>query len=190
MNIQILFALWERPFGGRTEIKEMIMIWITPTLVEICIGLEINGFEHRQRAHLRQERSNSPGRPFTGREQRDRNGSSAREGENSRRPAGYARAAVAGSDPGQRGAGHQLLPFTGLGRASGRRCGLSWQALEHQSRWRRWHFPHRHGQESQDPSRNRTRHPDRTADEIEGETIASRPRALPVAALNTAQSGS
>jgi hypothetical protein len=44
MNIQILFALWERPFGGRTEIKEMIMIWITPTLVEICIGLKINGY--------------------------------------------------------------------------------------------------------------------------------------------------
>jgi coenzyme PQQ precursor peptide PqqA len=44
MNIQILFALWERPFGDRTEIKEMNMIWITPTLVEICIGLEINGY--------------------------------------------------------------------------------------------------------------------------------------------------
>jgi len=30
--------------GGRTEIKEMIMTWTTPTLVEICIGLEINGY--------------------------------------------------------------------------------------------------------------------------------------------------
>jgi coenzyme PQQ precursor peptide PqqA len=44
MNIQIIFALQERPFGGRTEMKEMIMTWITPTLVEICIGLEINGY--------------------------------------------------------------------------------------------------------------------------------------------------
>jgi coenzyme PQQ precursor peptide PqqA len=24
--------------------KEMIMTWTTPTLVEICIGLEINGY--------------------------------------------------------------------------------------------------------------------------------------------------
>jgi coenzyme PQQ precursor peptide PqqA len=24
--------------------KEMIMAWTTPTLVEICIGLEINGY--------------------------------------------------------------------------------------------------------------------------------------------------
>lgn len=24
--------------------KELIMLWTTPTLVEICIGLEINGY--------------------------------------------------------------------------------------------------------------------------------------------------
>jgi len=31
-------------FGGRTEIKEMIMAWTIPTLDEICIGMEINGY--------------------------------------------------------------------------------------------------------------------------------------------------
>jgi coenzyme PQQ precursor peptide PqqA len=30
------------PLGLRTE--EMPMAWTTPTLVEICIGLEINGY--------------------------------------------------------------------------------------------------------------------------------------------------
>jgi coenzyme PQQ precursor peptide PqqA len=24
--------------------KELIMVWTTPTLVEICVGLEINGY--------------------------------------------------------------------------------------------------------------------------------------------------
>ncbi len=37
-------TFWERSFGGRTEIKEMIMAWTIPTLVEICIGMEINGY--------------------------------------------------------------------------------------------------------------------------------------------------
>jgi coenzyme PQQ precursor peptide PqqA len=30
------------PLGS--VIEEMIMAWTTPTLVEICIGLEINGY--------------------------------------------------------------------------------------------------------------------------------------------------
>jgi coenzyme PQQ precursor peptide PqqA len=30
--------------GGRARLKEKIMAWTTPTLVEICIGLEINGY--------------------------------------------------------------------------------------------------------------------------------------------------
>jgi coenzyme PQQ precursor peptide PqqA len=35
----------ERPPGGGSRIEEeMIMAWTTPTLVEICIGLEINGY--------------------------------------------------------------------------------------------------------------------------------------------------
>jgi coenzyme PQQ precursor peptide PqqA len=29
---------------GRTRSKEETMAWTTPTLVEICIGLEINGY--------------------------------------------------------------------------------------------------------------------------------------------------
>jgi coenzyme PQQ precursor peptide PqqA len=32
-----------RAFGPASE-KEMTMAWTTPTLVEICIGLEINGY--------------------------------------------------------------------------------------------------------------------------------------------------
>jgi coenzyme PQQ precursor peptide PqqA len=34
-------------FGTRTieiEPEESLMVWTTPTLVEICIGLEINGY--------------------------------------------------------------------------------------------------------------------------------------------------
>jgi coenzyme PQQ precursor peptide PqqA len=30
--------------GGRARFKEKTMAWTTPTLVEICIGLEINGY--------------------------------------------------------------------------------------------------------------------------------------------------
>jgi coenzyme PQQ precursor peptide PqqA len=30
--------------GGRARLKEKTMAWTTPTLVEICIGLEINGY--------------------------------------------------------------------------------------------------------------------------------------------------
>ncbi|MGB9368905.1 MAG: pyrroloquinoline quinone precursor peptide PqqA [Xanthobacteraceae bacterium] len=30
--------------GGRARLKEKTMVWTTPTLVEICIGLEINGY--------------------------------------------------------------------------------------------------------------------------------------------------
>jgi coenzyme PQQ precursor peptide PqqA len=29
---------------ARTSAKETAMAWTTPTLVEICIGLEINGY--------------------------------------------------------------------------------------------------------------------------------------------------
>jgi len=29
---------------GRVKTKETTMAWTTPTLVEICIGLEINGY--------------------------------------------------------------------------------------------------------------------------------------------------
>jgi len=29
---------------GRVNLKETTMAWTTPTLVEICIGLEINGY--------------------------------------------------------------------------------------------------------------------------------------------------
>jgi coenzyme PQQ precursor peptide PqqA len=32
------------PTGGRARLKEKTMAWTTPTLVEICIGLEINGY--------------------------------------------------------------------------------------------------------------------------------------------------
>ena len=62
--------------------------------------------------------------------------------------------AGAGPDSGQCGAGHQLLQFTGLGRARNRGCGLSWQADEHQSRWRHRPLSYGHRQESQDPGRN------------------------------------
>jgi coenzyme PQQ precursor peptide PqqA len=31
-------------FSGRAVEEEMIMAWTTPSLVEICIGLEINGY--------------------------------------------------------------------------------------------------------------------------------------------------
>ncbi|HYS47867.1 MAG TPA: pyrroloquinoline quinone precursor peptide PqqA [Xanthobacteraceae bacterium] len=30
--------------SGRPAYKEATMAWTTPTLVEICIGLEINGY--------------------------------------------------------------------------------------------------------------------------------------------------
>jgi coenzyme PQQ precursor peptide PqqA len=30
--------------GRRARLKEKSMVWNTPTLVEICIGLEINGY--------------------------------------------------------------------------------------------------------------------------------------------------
>ena len=50
----------------------------------------------------------------------------------------------AGSDPGQCGPGHQLLQFTGLGRARNRRCRLSRQADEHQSRRRHRHQSYGH----------------------------------------------
>ena len=32
------------PRGGYSIEEETIMAWTTPTLVEICIGLEINGY--------------------------------------------------------------------------------------------------------------------------------------------------
>jgi coenzyme PQQ precursor peptide PqqA len=31
-------------FSGRAVEEEMIMAWTTPSLIEICIGLEINGY--------------------------------------------------------------------------------------------------------------------------------------------------
>jgi coenzyme PQQ precursor peptide PqqA len=37
------FARWFAT-GGRARLKEKTMAWTTPTLVEICIGLEINGY--------------------------------------------------------------------------------------------------------------------------------------------------
>jgi coenzyme PQQ precursor peptide PqqA len=33
-----------RTWTGRASEKETTMAWTTPTLVEICIGLEINGY--------------------------------------------------------------------------------------------------------------------------------------------------
>jgi coenzyme PQQ precursor peptide PqqA len=39
--------LYFRPMAapdGRVKPKETTMAWTTPTLVEICIGLEINGY--------------------------------------------------------------------------------------------------------------------------------------------------
>src|SRR5262249_15286566 len=97
-------------------------------------GLEVDGLGNRQGLCRWQERFTGLGRPFTRREQRDRNGSSAREGKTSRRLAGYACATVSGPTARQCSASNQLLPFTGLGRAGARRCWFSWQALEHQSR--------------------------------------------------------
>ena len=45
MNIHsICFYLRKRSFRRPYQDKEMIMAWTTPTLVEICIGLEINGY--------------------------------------------------------------------------------------------------------------------------------------------------
>jgi coenzyme PQQ precursor peptide PqqA len=32
------------PYYSVTPVKELHMAWSTPTLVEICIGLEINGY--------------------------------------------------------------------------------------------------------------------------------------------------
>jgi coenzyme PQQ precursor peptide PqqA len=34
----------EWPPRGRAKTRETTMAWMTPTLVEICIGLEINGY--------------------------------------------------------------------------------------------------------------------------------------------------
>jgi coenzyme PQQ precursor peptide PqqA len=34
---------WRRSHGERAQ-QEETMSWTTPTLVEICIGLEINGY--------------------------------------------------------------------------------------------------------------------------------------------------
>ena len=31
-------------YNRKLEPKEIVMVWTTPTLVEICIGLEINGY--------------------------------------------------------------------------------------------------------------------------------------------------
>src|SRR5262249_33654797 len=97
-------------------------------------GLEVDGLGNRQRSCRRQEQFTGLGRPFTGREQRDRNGSSAREGKNPRRLTGYVGATVAGPSARQCSAGDQLLPFTGLGGAGARGCWFPRQALERQSR--------------------------------------------------------
>jgi len=37
------YVLWEG-WNKRPLAEETIMAWTTPTLVEICIGLEINGY--------------------------------------------------------------------------------------------------------------------------------------------------
>ena len=45
MNIQIIFQYaLETVVSAAYQDKEMIMAWTTPTLIEICIGLEINGY--------------------------------------------------------------------------------------------------------------------------------------------------
>jgi coenzyme PQQ precursor peptide PqqA len=31
-------------YNQKLELEESLMVWTTPTLVEICIGLEINGY--------------------------------------------------------------------------------------------------------------------------------------------------
>jgi coenzyme PQQ precursor peptide PqqA len=31
-------------YNRKLELEESLMVWTTPTLVEICIGLEINGY--------------------------------------------------------------------------------------------------------------------------------------------------
>jgi coenzyme PQQ precursor peptide PqqA len=38
------YSFGTRWFGAGTKKLEEIMAWTTPTLVEICIGLEINGY--------------------------------------------------------------------------------------------------------------------------------------------------
>jgi coenzyme PQQ precursor peptide PqqA len=37
-------SLGSEPHGKKTRSKGNVMAWTTPTLVEICIGLEINGY--------------------------------------------------------------------------------------------------------------------------------------------------
>jgi coenzyme PQQ precursor peptide PqqA len=34
----------KKPSSARSSAEETTMAWTTPTLVEICIGLEINGY--------------------------------------------------------------------------------------------------------------------------------------------------
>jgi coenzyme PQQ precursor peptide PqqA len=41
LKVPLDFAQW--PLSAALE-EEMTMAWTTPTLVEICIGLEINGY--------------------------------------------------------------------------------------------------------------------------------------------------
>jgi coenzyme PQQ precursor peptide PqqA len=41
---QVLYFSTDGRSGGRLRTKETTMAWTTPTLVEICIGLEINGY--------------------------------------------------------------------------------------------------------------------------------------------------
>jgi len=52
------------------------MVWTTPTLVEICIGLEINGYLPAEFWY----------RPATGRDPRQTSGQSAWEGRNATPP--------------------------------------------------------------------------------------------------------
>jgi coenzyme PQQ precursor peptide PqqA len=42
-RLRYRFALKQRRGCGRKKVRK-IMTWTTPTLVEICIGLEINGY--------------------------------------------------------------------------------------------------------------------------------------------------
>ncbi|MBV8754846.1 MAG: pyrroloquinoline quinone precursor peptide PqqA [Hyphomicrobiales bacterium] len=41
---QVLYFSTDGRSGGRIKTEETTMAWTTPTLVEICIGLEINGY--------------------------------------------------------------------------------------------------------------------------------------------------
>jgi coenzyme PQQ precursor peptide PqqA len=42
-SLRYRFALKQRRVCGRKKVRK-IMTWTTPKLVEICIGLEINGY--------------------------------------------------------------------------------------------------------------------------------------------------